>query len=302
MTASAKEAPQKIKREMPGASRVRALLRMNFSHDPASGRTFLQESYQEAPLKVVRAFPLQDGTALVHLHNVSGGLLGGDQLTLQIQLARNAKVQLTTTSATRIYRHREESSFTTQCQEFFVGESALLEYLPDSTIPFAGARYLQRTSIRLAAGAGLFWWEILSPGREARGEVFAYDQVEVRTRIFALGRMIAAENLCLRPAMQQVSSLARLGGYRYAATFYICRVGLDAIAWRAAEDLLRGLTASLTWPGEILWGVSTLAAHGLVVRCLARSAREVLPGLQSVWRQAKRHLYDQDAIPPRKVN
>ena len=28
---------------------------------------------------MVRAFPLEDGAALVHLHNVSGGLLGGDR-------------------------------------------------------------------------------------------------------------------------------------------------------------------------------------------------------------------------------
>jgi urease accessory protein len=58
----------------------------------------------------------------------------------------------------------------------------------------------------------------------------------------------------------------------------------------------------MTRRGEILWGVSSLVAHGLVVRCLARGGREVLPGLQAIWRSAKRHLYDREAIPPRKVN
>jgi len=120
----------------------------------------------------VRAFTLEDGTALAHLHNVSGGLLGGDHLAMQVNLASGAKVQLTTTGATRIYRSREGFSATTQCNEVSIAEGTLLEYLPDATIPFAGARYLQRTSINLAAGAGLFWWEILAPGREARGELF----------------------------------------------------------------------------------------------------------------------------------
>jgi urease subunit gamma len=68
------------------------------------------------------------------------------------------------------------------------------------------------------------------------------------------------------------------------------------------EDRLRELAASMTRHGEILWGVSSLVAHGLVVRCLARSGREVLPGLQAIWGSAKRHLYDREAIPPRKVN
>jgi urease accessory protein len=302
MTASAKFVAPENAQEIGAPSRVHALLRMNFSQDPQSGLTFLSESYQEPPLKVVRAFSLPDGAALAHLHNVSGGLLGGDRLTLQMQLAGKANVQLTTTGATRIYRHREDGLAATQDTQITVGEDALLEYLPDATIPFAGARYHQQNSIQLAAGAGLFWWEILAPGREARGECFGYDELRVRTRITAVGRMIAAENLSLQPGLQRVSSLARLGEYRYVASFYICRVGLDAKFWRAAEEHLRELTSGMTRSGESLWGVSSLAAHGLLVRCLACHGRQVLPGLQAVWRKAKFHFYGQEAIPPRKVN
>jgi urease accessory protein len=302
MAATARETFREIAQDVSEPNRAHALLRLNFSRDSASGNTFLADSFQEAPLKVVRAFTLEDGTALAHLHNVSGGLLGGDRLTMQVNLASGTKVQLTTTGATRIYRHREGFSATKQCNEVSVGEGALLDYLPDATIPFAGARYLQRTSIDLAAGAGLFWWEILAPGREARGELFEYEEFAVRTRISALGRRIAAENLCLQPKQKDVFSLARLGPYRYATTFYICRVGLEAGAWRGAEDQLREMAVAMTRRGEILWGVSSLVAHGLVVRCLARNGREVLPGLQAMWRIAKRYLYDQDAIPPRKVN
>jgi urease accessory protein len=302
MAATARGAFEDISPDISGRSRARALLRLTFSRDSASGKTFLEDSFQEAPLKVVRAFTLEDGTALAHLHNVSGGLLGGDHLVMQVNLASGAKVQLTTTGATRIYRNREGFSATTQCNEVSIGEGALLEYLPDATIPFGGARYLQRTSIDLAAGAGMFWWEILAPGREARGELFEYEEFAMRTRVSVLGRRIAAENLCLRPKRENVSSLARVGHYRYASTFYICRVGLKAGAWHGAEDRLRELTAGMTRSGEILWGVSSLVAHGLIVRCLAVNGREVLPGLQAIWRRAKRHLYDQDAIPPRKVN
>lgn len=277
-------------------------MQLDFARDTVSDITFLAGSLQQQPLKVVRAFTLDDGTALVHLHNVSGGLLGGDHLTLKINVGRDSSAQLTTTGATRIYRHRKEFSPTTQCNDFAVGEGALLEYLPDSLIPFAGANFLQRTSIELSQGAGLFWWEILAPGREARGELFEYDQFEMTTRVRALGRKIAAENIYLRPTSREVSSLARLGQYRYLATFYICRLGLEGSAWRAAEDHLRDLTDKLTRPGETLWGISTLVAHGLVVKCLARHGYEVLPGLHAVWLSAKLHLYGRKAIPPRKVN
>jgi urease accessory protein len=302
MAATAKHALQEITPDISERSRAQALLRLNFSRDSASGHTFLADSFQEAPLRVVRAFILEDGTALAHLHNVSGGLLGGDRLTMQIHAESGAKVQLTTTGATRIYRNREGFSPTTQRNEISIGQAALLEYLPDATIPFAGARYLQRTSINLGADAGMFWWEIIAPGREASGEILEYEEFAVRTSVSAMGRRIAAESFRMRPEEKNASSLARLGQYRYVATFYICRVGLEVGAWRNAEDRLRELTASMTRSGEILWGVSSLVAHGLVVRCLAFNGREVLPGLQAIWRRAKRYLYDQEAIPPRKVN
>jgi urease accessory protein len=302
MTATARAALGEIAPDIPGRSRVRAMMQLDFLRDSITSDTYLAGSLQEPPLRVVRAFSLEDGTALAHLHNVSGGLLGGDHLTLKITVGRGASVQLTTTGATRIYRCHQEFSQTTQCNDFVVGEGALLEYLPDATIPFADANFLQRTSIELAEGAGVFWWEILAPGREASGEVFEYERFECRTRVTEFGRKIAEESICLGPARHEVSSLARLGPYRYVATFYICRTGLDASAWRAAEDHLRTLTTELTRPGAILWAVSTLVARGLVVKCLARHGREILPGLHALWRKAKLHLYGREAIPPRKVN
>ena len=131
-----------------------------------------------------------------------------------------------------------------------VGENALLEYVPDAIIPYAGARFAQRTGIDLAAGAGLFWWEVIAPGREASGEVFAYESIEMRTDVTANGRLIAAENIRLDPRGSTLRSIARLGEYRYWATFYICRVGLDATAWLAAEEHLREAAREFSQPGD----------------------------------------------------
>lgn len=281
---------------------VCATLALDFARDAASGRTVLAASSQEPPLRVVRAFPLADGAALAHLHNVSGGLLGGDHLTLSVNAGAGASVQLTTTGATRIYRPRAGAAETTQANDIRVAEDALLEYLPDPLIPFAGARYAQRTSIHLAHGAGLFWWEIVAPGREARGEVFQYERLEMKTDLIANGRLIAAERLRLEPRNHALASLARLGPYHYWATFYICRVGLDGGTWLATETHLREVATQLSRPGESLWGISTLVADGLVVRGVARRGRDVIAGLHAVWREAKLRLYGREAIPPRKVN
>jgi urease accessory protein len=283
-------------------SRLEASLTLDFELDKATKRTVLAASHQEPPLKVVRAFPVDDGAALVHLHNVSGGLLGGDRLALTVRVGAGACLQITTTGATRVYRPRREAPPTTQSNEITVGENALLEYVPDPIIPFAGARFSQRTAIQLDRGAGLFWWEILAPGREARGEIFEYERLEIRTDLLATGRPIAAERVRLEPRNHALSSVSRLGPYRTWATFYICRVGLDAGVWLAAEQDLREVTSNLTRPGRTLWGISALAAHGLAIRCVSLHGRDVLPGLRALWRAAKLRLYGRDAVPPRKVN
>lgn len=290
------------KQALAPRSHVHAELRLEFERDDAEGQTVLAASHQEPPLRVVRAFPLADGAALVHLHNVSGGLLGGDRLALAVNVGAGASVQITTTGATRIYRPREDAAVTTQSNEIVVGAGGLLEYLPDAVIPFAGARFSQRTAVRLAADAGLFWWEILAPGREARGEVLEYESVELKMDLSAGGRVIAVERVRLEPRNRELASLARLGAYRTWATFYICRVGLKATEWLEIESELRDVLQMLNRREDALWGISTLAAHGLVVRCVAKRGRDVVTGLQEVWRAGKWRLYGREAVMPRKVN
>jgi urease accessory protein len=292
--------------ERPPASEsrqgVRASLQLRFEVAAGSDRTVLEENVQEPPLKVVRAFQHEDGTALVHLHNVSGGILGGDQLSLSVEVGPAANALVTTTGATRVYRCSGKASGASQHNKLFVAENGLLEYLPDELIPFGGARFLQDSVVKLEDGAGLFWWEIVTPGREARQEIFEYENLEMRARIEAPSRLIAAEAICLSPVGQEISSLARLGPYRYFATFYICRAGIEAKFWRHLENILMEAVHRRTHHGEILWSVSTLVSDGLVVRCVSRNGREILPGLRELWSRAKVHLYGREAILPRKVN
>lgn len=283
-------------------ARVNASLALRFEYDAARRTAALQSSSQEPPLKVVRAFSLKDGSALVHLHNVSGGLLGGDQLKMTLEIGESAHVQITTTGATRVYRSRAGAGAATQRIDARVGQNACLEYLPDPIIPFADSRFAQHTRIHLDSGAGLFWWELLAPGREACGELFAYDAVEMKTSISAFDNPIAIERVRVAPKTYPVSSPARLGKHRYWATFYICRVGLETGKWRALEHQLREAAHESSLTADMLWGISTLPAHGIVCRCLAVCGRDVLACLNKLWRAAKLSLYGTEAIPPRKVN
>src|SRR5438552_3033516 len=85
---------------------VRGRLDLGFEFDPATERTRLKIYAQQPPLRVVRGFDLANGAVLVHLHNLSGGVLGGDQLELKIEVGSGAQAQLTSAGATRLYRSR----------------------------------------------------------------------------------------------------------------------------------------------------------------------------------------------------
>lgn len=295
MTASAKPTS-------PIAPRLQGRLDLRFAHDAARNRTILARHSHQPPLQIIRAFDLDGGAAGVHIHNISGGVLGGDDLELRVTVEPGAQAQLTTTGATRIYRSRSDRAVAVQRNLIEVGADGLLEYVPDPTIPFAGSRYRQTTRIDLDHGSGLFWWEIIAPGREASGEIFAYDLLQFSLDLYAVGRPIALERVRLEPQQQSLTTGVRLHGYRYFATFYICRVGLEPAQWRALESRLAQLALDLTVPGATIWGVSTLSRHGLVVRAVSVTNRSLTSGLTAFWQRAKQELYGRAPVLPRKLS
>lgn len=288
-----------------GAKPARGRLELVFGVEAGSpvgcARTRLRHSLQLPPLRVVRPFDLPRGGALVHLHNVSGGVLGGDQLDNEIRLEEGARVQVTTTGSTRIYRHRPHGPTAQQVTRYRVGPDALLEVLPDPLIPYGGARYRQVTSYQLEPGAGLLAWEVVTPGREAHGERFAYDCLELQTTICAGAVPLAIERMLLQPALRPLDSPLRLGCYGSFATLYACRVGQPASEWPELEQLLGELAAERSSVGECVWGASTLPAHGVVVRGLGVTQRRLAVGLPVFWSAARKFLYGEEGILPRKL-
>ncbi len=188
------------------APQLHAHLALRF--EAAGGRTRMVVDAQQPPWRALRAFPHANGSTLVHLHNVSGGVLSGDRLTLDIDLGAGSAAQVTTTSATRLYRHRPASADSEQHTNIRVGQDALLEYLPDALIPFARSRHHQHTRITLADGAKLFWWETVAPGRQAMGETFAFDSLRIQTEV-RLAHPAAPARKSIARARQTSAELGR---------------------------------------------------------------------------------------------
>ena len=276
-------------------------LSLRFERTQDCSCTIVRLLEQQPPWRVVRGFRTEAGASLVHLNNISGGILAGDRLDLQIQLSAGASAQVTTAGATRVYRGRPGLGAAVSSTAISLAENSLLEFLPDPLIPFADSWFEQRTSIHLAGGASLFWWEVIAPGRDAAGEVHKYRCLRLSSEIFAEGQPIAMERIQLDPALRPLESAARLGRYRYLVTFFICKVGHSSRYWRELEQELAGIVSRLTQPDEVRWAVSTLTRHGIIIRGMCREGRSAWPALHEFWRVAKHHLVGQAAVLPRKI-
>lgn len=249
----------------------------------------------------MRAFPQPNGSLLVHLHNVSGGILAGDRLALRIEVAAGARAQVTTTGATRLYRHRPGAVDSQQSTEIAIGEEAVLEYLPDPIIPYAGARHSQRTEIRLAGGAALVWWEILAPGRHASGEQFAYESLRIAARIASGEREVLREIFELDPLRKPLTAAVRMRQHGWLASFNVCQHGRDKAFWRALEERLKAIAGERSRAGESQWGASAFVSDGVAVRGLSASALPIHGALLDFWRVARRAVTGVDGVPPRKL-
>ena len=256
---------------------------------------------QDPPWKVVRAFALPESGRLVHLNNVSGGVLAGDRLALDVEVKAGAAAQITTTGATRLYRHRAGAADSEQRARFSVGDAALLEYLPDAVIPYAGSRHIQRTEIRLGCGATLFWWEVLAPGRLAAGERFAFERLRVQTEVYAGPRPVLCENFLLEPRQKQLAATARMFEYSHAVNLCAVQEGRPPRFWRLLEDRLNEIARARTQHGQAVWGASTLASDGVIVRGLSVSGCFIHESLVQFWRAARLAVTGVDAEPPRKI-
>jgi urease accessory protein len=284
--------------QQPGRP-VLSRLELRFALDGTVTRMFVPK--QEPPWRALRAFCNQQGQALVHLHNVSGGILSGDSLDLSIEAGPATRVQVTSVGATRIYRHRPDRSTARLSTSIRVDEGGMLEYLPDVLIPFSGSRFTQCTVVSLGPNAGYIGWETVAAGRIASGEEFEFDFLGSEFSVRSETRPLALERYSLTPSTQDLRSAARWGRFRYTAALYVCHTGVAQPRWMELESRLNEF-AFLTTTQAVRWGVSTLVAGGLVIRGLGLEAHQISTGLYTFWERAKQELWGEPAIRPRKIN
>ena len=159
------------------------------------GRTRLRDLYQSDPCRVLFPRPAAGAPFEGVVVTTSGGIVGGDRISLHIETGDNSVATFTTQAAEKIYRSAGPDSHMTI--ELTIGTDSLLEWMPQETILFDGARLRRTTNIDVAPGSRLLCGEIIVFGRRARGEKFTQGFLHDSWRITEGGHLIWADALHL---------------------------------------------------------------------------------------------------------
>lgn len=204
----------------------------------APGGARIARLYQKTPLRVLFPRGEADDLFTAALVTTSGGIAGGDRLSIAVSVAPATRAVVASQAAEKVYRSTGADAVFDVALD--VGDGAWLEWLPQETILFDGARLRRRIKFDVAAGGRLLACDAFVLGRRARGETFTRGLVHDRWDIRVGGRLAWADAFRLDdPAI--VDHPAGLGGAAAAGTVFY--VGPEA---DAALDVMRG--ASCDFP------------------------------------------------------
>lgn len=259
-------------------------------------RTIIAHSYFTAPWKLLPPIYLDDtGAAYTLLLNYSGGLVGGDCLSINMSLDNDAHVLISAPSANRVYR--TEGRVSEQVVNITIGPRAVLEWLPEHTIPFAGSRFKQTLHATLAPGATLLLWDAIASGRIAREERWAFTDLENEIQI----TMASGRSLLDRYILDPATDLGRVGlaeEWDYVASFYVVNDAMASEVWSRLESKIALILDER--PGQVLGGVSAPSVPGLAIKLLMRSAPDLSYMLDALWAAVREEILNLRPVSLRK--
>ncbi len=268
---------------MIAAARVGRDGRLALGFERRGARTIVSRCRYTLPLQVLAPLALEDAAAVVSILNPTGGLVGGDSLVIEVDVAPGAHACLTTPSATKVYR--AESAPATQDVALRVSAGARVEWVPDHTIPHAGAAFRQVLGAEVAEDAALVLVDAFAAGRIARGEAWRFTLLDSTLTIRDRSGPVLHDRFILRDGGPRGLGVTERRPY-FATVVVVADRGVAAFAERVA---------ALDDDGDVDVGAGLLARRGAVVRCLAADAPALARAVDAVWAAARVEVL---GVPP----
>ena len=239
------------------------------------------------PLRVQRPFYPENNLAHAYLLHPPGGVVGGDQLNIEINVQKNAQALCTTPGSGKFYLSAGE--WATFNQTLNIESAASLEWFPQENILFAGAKVRARTKITLHDDAKFIGWEINCLGRPSSGEIFDHGTFDSQLEFHHNQKLILIENQRVLN-QKMLNAAAGLRGESMQATL---------LAFPCNENHLESVRSKLVKLNADELSAVTLIDGLLVLRVLSSQNENLKQQLVSVWETLRPLLLGRDAVAPR---
>ncbi len=269
-----------------------ATLDLGFAHE--NGATRLARRSHRGPLVVQRPF-LPEGPGVCHVYvlHPPGGLVGGDELTIDVEVDAGAHALVTTPAASKVYR--TTGAVARQVQRLRVAGGATLEWLPQEAIIYDGARAALETRVELEDGARFIGIDAVCFGLPAGRAPFERGSCRQAFELRRAGRPLLIERGHY-DAGSDVDARALGTGRRERAGVHDRGAGARArpTPTPCARWPRRRLPTA-TSPRRRSWATATRWC----VRYLGHSAERARALLHDAWRLLRPALLGRAAVPPR---
>ncbi|WP_157263789.1 urease accessory protein UreD [Azohydromonas aeria] len=255
-----------------------------------NGRTVALDRHQ-GPLRVLqRLYP--EGPDVCHhvLVHPPGGVAGGDELHLALDLEPGSHAVLTTPGATRFYRSRGEQAL--QSVRATLHGDARLEWLPLEAIAHDACLAENRQRFELRDAAQMIGWDTVALGLPASGEPWRQGRFLQHLELPGLWLergLIDAQDTRL------LDSPLGWAGQRVLGTLWFASAQPFAPGLR--EALLEAGRALCE--GEPLAGVTSPSPRLLVLRVLAARVEPAQRLMQALWARWRELGWQLPACAPR---
>ncbi|QEY32635.1 urease accessory protein UreD [Synechococcus sp. RSCCF101] len=274
--------------DVPAADGWQAAAELRFSRRRAASAPTLHQARCTAPLKVMRARQEPDGRCTLPLLHTAGGLVGGDQLGVDITLEAGSRALITSTAAQKVYGSiglrlgTPDGRWARQRVRCRLEPGSDLEWLPQELVLYRNSLFEQRLELDLAEGASFLACDVVRLGRTAAGEGLGEGQwrsaLEAQRRSESGRRWELVDRLALDA--EAAAGLHGLDGQSVVGT----------LVWLAPQPLSGGDLAGLLersrrdrgdLVGEMACGALD---QGLIARYRGPSCRDARFWFTRLWR------------------
>lgn len=232
---------------------------ISISAENEDGRTFLKNSFHNAPYKLVHY-----GSKLLNRHleliimSASPGMMDDDELTIQVDVQKKAQLRLFTQSFNKLHPMvrgaRQETAVN-------IRKGGVFQYIPHPVTPYKDAILKTVNQIHMDKEANLIWGDIIASGRVRSGESFQFSRLHSITKVFVNKKLLLLDNQLLDPENQPVESLLFYEGFTHQATLiYVSPYG-DELK-KELDEILIGQYQ------EITFGFTQCGPNAIMIRAL----------------------------------